>query len=87
MFHCPSCTLGIAPVVLHPDTEILSRDLESSFLSARCGVDIEILGPSGCSVSPQLMEEGLRSEGGMSISGVASPMLDSLLSEPALTLR
>ena len=86
MFHRPSCTLEIVPVELHLDAEILSRDLESSLFAVCCGVDIEILGPSGCSESPQLMEE-LRSDGSMSISGVTSPMLESSLSEPALTLR
>ena len=87
MFHRPSRTLGVVPVKFHLDAEIFSRDLESSLFTVRCGVDIEILGPSGCSESPQLMEERLRSDGGMSISGVTSPMLESSLSEPALTLR
>ena len=87
MFHGPSCTLEIVPLVLHPDAEIFSRDLKSSLFAVRCGVDIEILGLSGCSKSPQLMEERLQSDGGMSISGVTSPMLESLLSEPALALR
>ena len=86
MFHRPSSALGVVPVILHSDAEIFSRDLESQSLSARSGLHIKILGPSGCSVSPQLMEEWFRSVGGMSIRGVASPMLESLLSEPALVL-
>ena len=86
MFHRPYSALGVVPVILHSDAEIFSRDLESPSLSARSGPHNEILRPSGCSVSPQLMEERLRSAGGMNISGVASPMLELSLSEPILIL-
>ena len=87
MFHCPSSALGVVPVILHSDAEIFSWDLESPSLSAGSRLHNEILGPSGCSLSPQLMEERFRSVGGMSIRGVASPMLESSLSEPILVLR
>ena len=87
MFHGPTCVLGIVPVIFHSEAEIFSWDLKSGLLVVYGGVSIEIRGPSGCSDSPQLMEERLLSDGGISISGIPSPMLESSLSEPALALR
>ena len=66
MLHGPPRVLTVRPSVFHAEAEILSRDFESGLLMV--DGSIEILGPSGCSVSPQLMDK-LLSAGGMSIKG------------------
>ena len=83
MFHGPTCVLGIVPVIFHSEAEIFSWDLKSGLL-----VVYEIRGPSRCSDSPQLMEERLLSDGGISsISGILSPAFELSLSESTLALR
>ena len=67
MLHGPPRVLTVGPSVFHGEAEILSRDFESSLFVV--DGSIEILGPSGCSISPQLMDKCL-SAGGMSIIGI-----------------
>ena len=86
MFHSPPRVLAIRSSVFHPEAEILSRDFESGLFMVDGGASIEILGPSGCSVSPQLIDK-LLSAGGMSIKGVLPPSIDPSLSESPLVCR
>ena len=84
MLHGPPRVLAGCPSVFHAEAEILSRDFESSLFVV--DGSIEILGPSGCSVSPQLMDKFL-SAGGMSIKGILPPSIESPQSESPLVCR
>ena len=81
MFHCPPSVLAVSSPVFHAEAEILSRDFESCLFMVDC--NIEILGPSGCSLSAHLMDK-LLSAGGMIIKGVLPPSIESPLSESCL---
>ena len=84
MFHCPPSVLAVSSPVFHPEAEILSRDFESCLFLV--DGNIEILGPSGCSLSAHLMDK-LLSAGGMIIKGVLPPSIESPLSESPLVCR